>query len=95
MKTIQKVLLSFNKGKKWWDHFFSIDDYLRKKNIPFNIDEKGGREFDLDEWNKAKGVYCQEQNIDLHIDDSVEYGKTFATPYLCVEDFLNKSRQDD
>jgi len=89
----EKVLLSYNNGKKWWNYFFSIDDYLRNMNIPFEIDKKGGRDFDLDEWNKAKSIYCKEQGIDLHIDDSVDYGKPFITPYLCVSTLPQKIKK--
>ncbi|MBQ9034383.1 MAG: hypothetical protein IJ099_00275 [Alphaproteobacteria bacterium] len=32
-------------------------------------------------WDKAKGEYCQNEGINLHIDDSVVYGKYFTTPY--------------
>ena len=86
----ETILLSFNNGKKWWDNFFSIDDYLHKKNIPFSIDEKGGRNFDLDEWTQAKSIYCRDQAIDLHIDDSVDFGQFFTTPYFCVSDMPKK-----
>ena len=32
-------------------------------------------------WNKAKGDYCRNENVGLHIDDSAIYGKYFTTPY--------------
>ena len=79
-------LLSYNNGDKWWDHFFSIDDYLLGKNIPYTIDKRGGRIYDDLEWNRAKGIYCAENKIDIHIDDSERYKDYFSTPYLCVKD---------
>ena len=82
----ENLLLSYNNSIEWWDHFFSIDDYLFEKKTPFEIDKRGGRYYDEAQWNRAKGVYCAEKKIDLHIDDSEIYGEFFSTPYLCVKD---------
>ena len=84
----ENQLLSYNNGIKWWDHFFSIDDYLYKNKIYHGIDERGGRIYDEGEWDRAKAKYCSENNINLHIDDSGEYEKFFSTPYFCIKDIL-------
>ncbi|MFC1671302.1 hypothetical protein ACFL20_12995 [Spirochaetota bacterium] len=79
-------LLSYNNGEKWWDYFFSIDDELFEKKVPHVIDKRGGRYYNDLEWNRAKGVYCSKNKIDIHIDDSERYKEFFTTPYLCVKD---------
>ncbi len=81
-------LLSYNGGAKWWDYYFSVDDYLFEKNIPHEVDGRGGRIYSGDAWNRAKGMYCAERGIDLHIDDSEMYQEFFSTPYLCVKDII-------
>jgi hypothetical protein len=84
----ERELLSYNSGVKWWDYFFSIDDYLFEKKIPHRIDERGGRIYEDNEWNRAKGIYCARRGIDLHIDDSEVYQEFFSTPYLSVKHLL-------
>ena len=68
----------------WWTHFFSIDDHL-KANHDFVLDELGRRHYDLDTWNKAKSIYCRENGIDMHIDDSPEYLEHFTTPCMLYD----------
>jgi len=62
-----------------YTHLFSITD--AHKDIVM-YDEKGDPWMDQDIWNRTKGVYCAENNISMHIDDSDIYGKYFSTPYL-------------
>lgn len=40
-------------------------------------------------WNMAKGEYCAEKKITLHIDDSKEYADWFSTPF-CFYDAQNQ-----
>lgn len=40
-------------------------------------------------WNMAKGEYCAEKKITIHIDDSKEYSDWFSTPF-CYYDAQNK-----
>ena len=84
----ENELLSYNGGARWWDYYFSIDDYLFQKNVPHFLDERGGRIYNADAWNRVKGMYCAERGIDLHIDDSEVYREFFSTPYLCVKDII-------
>ena len=70
-------LLSYNNGIKWWTSIFSITDYLKSKNIPHTESADGGIKVENVLWDQAKGDWAREFNIDLHIDDSPEYGKYF------------------
>ena len=47
--------------------------------------------FNVDDtlWDKAKAWYCAQNDIDIHIDDSVVYGKYFTTPF-CLYNILEK-----
>ena len=78
-------LLEYNQGKKWWDFYFSIDDYLLyEKKIDYCIDEKSGRRYPNEIWDPAKGEYCLRNQIDIMFDDSPIYGKYFKTPYFKI-----------
>ena len=75
-----------------------IERYLQRHEIPydyiwcifdhFNAREKielsadGSFHIDDNLWNAAKGRFCEREEIDLHIDDSIVYGRHFATPYV-------------
>jgi len=76
-----------NQLKDWgiqYTHFFSIADYLitqgkeviwKTPNDPF---------FKSEDWDSTKAKYCEENKIDLMIDDSDVYGKFFKTLYVKV-----------
>ena len=64
-----------------YTHFFSIVDNAKKNNIGIRLDEDGNPWIDGDFWDRSKAKYCEEQGIDLHLDDSDIYGKHFKTPY--------------
>ncbi len=64
-----------------WTHFFSITDYCASNGVHVWYDEKNTPWMDKDEWEKAKGKYCVDANIDLHIDDTISYGDHFKTPF--------------
>lgn len=36
------------------------------------------------DWNRAKAIYCKRKGIDLHLDDTLEYGDYFITPFARV-----------
>lgn len=68
-----------------YTHFFSIQDYLNHKyfdqNVGINLID--GKYLYPDWlWDRAKALYCKENQIDLHIDDSPEYREHFETPFL-------------
>jgi hypothetical protein len=66
-----------------YTHLFSIIEYHRAKGTPtYGKHPKFG--FDMisdDEWDRTKGEYCKEHNIDFHIDDTLLYNKFFETPF--------------
>ena len=67
-----------------YKHFFSISDKLLSENKLTHWTGPGDPWFAADDWNPAKANYCKEQGIDLHFDDSNEYGKHFETLYVKV-----------
>ena len=65
-----------------YTHIFSITTYLLENNYTVTWDSKGEPHFAIDAWNYSKAVYCEENNIDMHFDDSDTYGAFFKTPYI-------------
>lgn len=66
-----------------YTHVQGLPDYLEykgKKPVGFNEQFQNNEYSDLD-WNSAKAQYCRENNIDLHFDDTIEYGDYFTTPF--------------
>ena len=82
-KEFENLLNSY--GVKW-THKFSIYDYLVENNY-----EKTGEvqfpdgtiqsKFKNEDWDSVKGVYCADNNITLHIDDTMIYNDYFKTPF--------------
>lgn len=69
-----------------WTKIFSVYDHLISigegmDGLHTFKDGKTQRRFDSDIWDKAKGEYCEKNNISLHIDDSSLYGSYFTTPF--------------
>lgn len=81
-KEILHELLSYNKGEKYWTHYFSIVEYLKARGEKYTIDDKGRYWFNIEIWDKAKAEYCEDTRIDLHYDDSPEYARHFKTPIM-------------
>lgn len=46
--------------------------------------ENGNFKVPDDLWNKAKAEYCLEHNIDIQIDDTLEYGKIFQLRFAFI-----------
>jgi hypothetical protein len=68
--------------KTWgisYTHFFSIVDSVDEDAVRW--EDKDNPWVDSEIWDRRKARYCKEHGIDLHIDDSDEYGKYFKTPY--------------
>jgi len=65
-----------------YSHFFSITSHHKKIGTEIKYDDNGNPWMDEEIWNKSKSVYCTENNIDIHIDDSYTYGKYFTTTYI-------------
>lgn len=63
-----------------WTHLFSITTH--HKTVGTAIDFIDGNPFmDEETWNRTKAEYCRINKVQLHIDDSPVYGRTFETPY--------------
>ncbi len=79
----------------YWTHLFSITTHHKK--IGTRISFKGGDKTQPliapPIWDRTKANYCEKENIDVHIDDSKEYGyyfKKIRTQYvLYSEEFRN------
>jgi len=66
-----------------YTHKFSIRDHHREIGTETNgVHPKYNFPLiDNDIWDKTKGDYCKKHNISLMIDDTVEYGNDFTTPF--------------
>lgn len=67
-----------------YTHFFSISDYLLKEGCVAFWKDKDNPFFSEEVWNDAKANYCKRNKVDIHFDDSDEYGKFFTTLYMRV-----------
>ena len=65
-----------------WTHMFSIAGYHKELGTSMWVSDKGSPCMDDVLWDKTKGEYCAQMNIDLHIDDTERYGFYFTTPFL-------------
>lgn len=66
----------------YWTHFHSITDYNEKRGVDVRYEGPNNPWMDQDIWNATKAKICQENQIDLHIDDSKVYGQWFKTPEI-------------
>lgn len=66
-----------------YTHVMGISNYLEELGYKhIGIDPVYGNKMYLEEtWNMAKAVYCGSHEIQLHLDDTVEYGEYFVTPF--------------
>jgi hypothetical protein len=70
-----------------YTHFFSIVENAVKNNIGVRwADENNPWIDDKTIWDRSKGDYAKLHQLDLHIDDSEDYGKYFETPYGLYKD---------
>lgn len=76
MELLQKYNIKYT-------HIFSIKDYHTKIGTPTTKKHPvhGFMMVSDEEWDKTKGDYCRRNNIDLHIDDTIEYNRFFTTPF--------------
>lgn len=71
-----------------YHHHYSIVDYHKQsKDVKMWSDENGWWMPDED-WNKSKGIYCKEANINIHFDDELQYAKHM--PDTCTFVLVNK-----
>jgi len=65
-----------------WTHLFSIADYHKEIGTKVWYDDKNTPWMETLTWDRTKGNYCLEHDIDLHIDDTERYRRYFLTPFL-------------
>ncbi len=69
-----------------YTHKFSVYDHLIETNVDIvgEIEFPDGtiqKKFKDGEWDRVKGEYCLNNNISLHIDDTLIYNDFFKTPF--------------
>ena len=74
-----------------YTHIFSMAQHLIKKGEDVHWEDDDNPWFDSEIWNKVKGEYCKENNIDMCIDDTAAYGDHFDTPFLLYKDKNSKN----
>lgn len=62
-------------------HLFSIADWLKSEKVEMWQDKKGDWWSHPYDWDRAKGVYCERNKIDMHFDDTDSYAYFFKTPF--------------
>lgn len=79
---LENQLKSF--GIKWTNHFSVYDHLLKTAKVVGEIQFPDGtvqKKFEDGVWDNVKGDYCRDNNISLHIDDTLIYNEHFTTPY--------------
>lgn len=69
-----------------WTHKFSVYDYLietgaKKEGNHTFIDGSIQDKFSKEIWDRVKADYCRDNDINLHIDDTLVYNDYFTTPF--------------
>ncbi len=69
-----------------WTHKFSVYDYLKESDeeVIGKVQFPDGtiqKKFKDEVWDAVKGNYCKENEITLHIDDTLIYNNYFSTPF--------------
>ena len=73
-----------------YTHLFSITDFHLEKGTKIEWDDKGNPHLDPYLWDRTKGDYCLQHQIDLHLDDSDSYAYFFKTPFAR---YLSKNKR--
>jgi len=61
-----------------FDKIFSIIDDAVERGIEVKRDEQGKNPIIADKiWKRAKGMYAKSAGLDIHIDDTEQYGRYF------------------
>ncbi|QNJ54550.1 nicotinate-nucleotide adenylyltransferase [Vibrio phage vB_ValM_R10Z] len=60
-----------------YDHWFSIHQSCEDDGVEILYDEKGRPWVDDEIWNNKKAEYCRENQINIMIDDSPTYARSF------------------
>lgn len=68
-----------------WDNLFSISDHHKEARTEMWYDKNGNPWIDDLTWNKTKGIYCKENEITFHMDDTRKYGQHFETEFMHLD----------
>jgi hypothetical protein len=73
-----------------YTHLFSVYDYLKSTDaVPIGLiqfpDGVIQDKYERKLWDSIKAKYSSEQGLDLHIDDTIDYGEYFTTPFLLYD----------
>jgi len=71
-----------------WTHIFSIADHHKDIGTAMTFADSENPWIDGKTWDMTKAIYCKENNISFHIDDTERYGEYFETPFA-LYDFTN------
>jgi len=72
-----EIAYKFDQWGISYDDYFSIAEWCEKYSPTHFFNDKG-QVCDIDDvWNNAKAQYCVYAGIDIHVDDSTIYQKTF------------------
>lgn len=80
-----------------WTHKFSVYDHLKEGDYEVigQVQFPDGtiqKKFKNEDWDRIKGEYCKEREIDLHIDDTLAYNDYFTTPFCRLWSHNNKPK---
>lgn len=87
---LETFLLNLSGGDKFWDELVSIQDELIKTVKPEGINSHGRPYWFDKDWDRVKGDYCRDNNIDLHYDDTERYIEYFTTPVILYSGKVQK-----
>jgi len=68
-----------------YTHFMSIADYHTERGTKMWEDKDGNPWLDDKDWDRTKGDYCKDNNIDFCIDDTERYAEYFETPFAHIK----------
>lgn len=80
-----------------WTHTFSVYDHL----IEIGAETTGEvqfpdgtiqKKFNNEDWDHVKSNYCRDNNISLHLDDTLIYNDYFTTPFARLWSHNNKPK---
>ena len=66
-------------GIKYTEIFSMLDYFARRGQVEYFAN--GNFKVPDCLWNEIKGTYCRDNKIDIHIDDTLQYSKSFSTPF--------------
>jgi len=68
-----------------YTHFFSIADHHENNGTIMCDDNRGNPWMNDEVWDRTKGDYCRDNQIDFCLDDTERYGQYFETPFAYMK----------